>query len=352
MPMQTTESVDSQAAARPGRRAVLAGALALAGVGLVPDAPAGAQPPSGIDCRGARFVAVPPEVRQVRFRLNGAWADPVTVRAAQHGRDDRQAALSEPLAVPAGAEEISAGSSGAVGLFGPPLAQPFRKPVTTSYTWGFPVVTRSGWGADESLMTWGEPEFAPAQLITVHHSAIPDGTEYSDYRDAVLEIFRYHALPAPNGQGWGDIGYHLVIDPNGVVYAGRSTGTTTEPADDSPIFEPGSKLTRGAQIITAGHVVGANTGNIGICMIGDFTHHLPSKPALHSLDIVLARLCTGLELDPFAQVHYVNPVNGNTATMPAISGHRDWQAIAGPTDCPADFLHGALPLLRGLSEVG
>ncbi|MFE3758806.1 hypothetical protein ACFXO9_31265 [Nocardia tengchongensis] len=96
---------------------------------------------------------MPPEVQQVRFRLNGVWADPVTVRAAQHGRDDRQAALSEPLAVPAGAEEISAGISGAVGLFGPPLAQPFRKPVTTSYAWGFPVVTRSGWGADESLMT-------------------------------------------------------------------------------------------------------------------------------------------------------------------------------------------------------
>lgn len=123
MPMQTTESGDSQAAARPGRRAVLAGALALAGATLVPDAPAGAQPPSGIDCRGARFVAVPSDVRQVRFRINGAWADPVAVRAAQHGRDDRRAALSEPLAVPAGAEEISAGN-GAVGLFGPRSPSP------------------------------------------------------------------------------------------------------------------------------------------------------------------------------------------------------------------------------------
>ncbi|WP_157171073.1 peptidoglycan recognition protein family protein [Nocardia araoensis] len=309
-----------------------------------------AQPASEIDCRGALFAAVPHGVRSIRFRVRGVWSDPVAVPPAQHGRDDRQAALSELVRVPAGAASISLDRP--VGLFGATPAQPFRTPVPTSYAWGFPVVSRSGWGADEKLMTWGTPEYSPAQLITVHHSAIPTGEEYSDYRDAVKEIYRYHASPAPLGQGWGDIGYHLVIDPNGVVYAGRSTGTAESPADDSPIFKPGSSLGPGAEIITAGHVVGANTGNIGICMIGDFTDHLPSKAALHSLDIVLTRLCSGLGLNPFAQVHYANPVNGATAIMPAVSGHRDWQAVAGATECPGDFQHAVLPLLRQLSAIG
>ncbi|WP_239003549.1 peptidoglycan recognition protein family protein [Nocardia panacis] len=259
--------------------------------------------------------------------------------------------LNRDLADRSGAQEIIA-AGGADGPFGPPPNPPFREPVKTSYAWGFPVVTRSGLGVDESQMTWGAPEFSPAQLITVHHTFIPNGTEYPDYRDAVREIYRYHTLPAPVGQGWGDIGYHLVIDPNGVIYAGRSTGTADKPVDDSPIFEPGSTLKPGARIVTAGHVYRANTGNIGICVIGDFTNHLPSKAALHSLDIVLARLCSGLKLDPSSQVNYVNPDNGVTATMPAISGHRDWSAIAGPTECPGNRLHEALPLLRKLSDLG
>lgn len=313
-----------------------------------------ADPIDGIDCRGGLFAAVrqpeqAAEPPKVRFQVSGQWTAPVEVPRTAHGRDDRSAQLSEPFALPAGADRITAISetTAVPRVFGPTPALPFRTPVATSYAWGFPAVVRSGWGADESLMTWGEPEYSPAQVITVHHTEIPTGREYDDYRDAVRGIYRFHALPDPDGQGWGDIGYHLMIDPNGITYACRNTGS-----DDSPIFKPGSDLRPGAEVITGGHVARANSGNIGICLIGDFRNSLPTKAALHTLDIILTHLCTGLALNPFTQVTYTNPANGVTHTVPAVSGHGDWQAICGKTTCPGDFLHTILPLLKGLSTLG
>lgn len=307
-----------------------------------------------IACRGGLFGALrwPEQVSgpiPVRFQVNGAWTDPIAAQPPTHGRDGHAAPMSEPFAIPVGADRLSvvAETICAPNTFGPPTHRPFRAPVLTSYAWGFPVVTRSGWGADEALMTWGEPEYSPAQVITVHHTAIPTGEEYEDYRDAVQEVYHFHSWPDPKGQGWGDMGYHVIIDPNGAVYTGRHAG-----ADDSPIFKPGSELRPGAEIVTAGHVAGANSGNIGVCLIGDFTDALPSKAALHSLDIVLTRLCSGLGINPFAQVRYVNPVSGLATTVPAVSGHRDWRSIGRLTACPGDLLHAVLPLLRGLSQLG
>ncbi len=46
--------------------------------------------------------------------------------------------------------------------------------------------------------------------------------------------------------GWDDVGYHYLIHPNGVIYEGRK------------IFHKGS------------HVSGANTGKIGILLLGDY----------------------------------------------------------------------------------
>ncbi|MCU1640195.1 MAG: N-acetylmuramoyl-L-alanine amidase [Nocardia sp.] len=337
------------------RRTLFTGAAAVAATGwLGARTFADAAPAEGTDCHGGLFTAVrqPDQTGKpaaVRFRVAGAWTDPVSVRRTAHGRDDRPGKLSEIIPIPAGADKLDVISEKALApsVFAPVTAQPFRSAVSTSYAWGFPAVTRSGWGADESLMTWGEPEYAPAQVITVHHTQIPTGQEYDDYRDAVTGVYRFHALPDPDGQGWGDVGYHLMIDPNGVIYSARHTG-----ADDSPIFKPGSDLRPGAEIITAGHVRGANSGNIGICLIGDFTSTLPSKPALHSLDTVLTRLCSALSLNPFAQVNYTNPTSGLTTTIPAVSGHRDWQSVCGETTCPGDFLHTILPLLTALSQLG
>lgn len=114
------------------------------------------------------------------------------------------------------------------------------------------------------------------KYITVHCSAGPQSQTIEDIR-------RYHI----KNNGWSDIGYHFVIDTNGVVHAGRDL----------------SKY--------GAHVRGHNKENIGICLIGGIENGLAvdnftkaQKNALRTLVITLA----------FAfNIHADN-----------VKGHRDW----------------------------
>ncbi|MFW5415392.1 N-acetylmuramoyl-L-alanine amidase [Nocardiopsis sp. CNT-189] len=185
-------------------------------------------------------------------------------------------------------------------------------------------VTRAGWGADESLR-YGEDgseswprEYSPVQVFTVHHAAMPVA---EDPRETMRAIYRLHTVE----NGWGDIGYHLLIDPEGTVYEGRVAGGTVPVFQAPPI--PGA-----AKSVTAAHAVGYNSGNIGICMLGDYTSEQPSRAARDRLVRVLRTLALLTGVDPGAKVKYVNPVTGTERTADAVAMHRDW----GDTACPGD----------------
>lgn len=75
--------------------------------------------------------------------------------------------------------------------------------------------------------------------IVIHCSA----TRPSD-NITTEDIRRWHTTPNPDGNGWSDIGYHLVIERDGTAVAGRDIRR------------------RGA------HVRGHNNDSIGICLIG------------------------------------------------------------------------------------
>lgn len=192
---------------------------------------------------------------------------------------------------------------------------------------GSPVVPRSAWGADESLMTWAPQDFSPTQILTVHHSAMV--TDTKDVASTVRGIYKYHAVT----NGWGDIGYQLLIGPDGTVFAGRSTGS-----DQRPVFQAPPVRGQLPASVTAAHSGGFNTGNIGICVLGDFTSKGPTPLAFESLVNMLARLCQVAQLNPlsglkpFPLVDYRNPVNGAAKENPAISRHRDWNS----TECPGN----------------
>jgi len=160
---------------------------------------------------------------------------------------------------------------------------------------------------------------------------------------------------------WGDMGYNLLIDPQGVVYEGRSNGfldgRRTSPW---PIFGPVGE----ERLMTTGaHILDFNTGNIGICVIGDFhpgkaqSRPGPTAAQRESLVTVIAALATYCGIDPLGTVDYFNPVPVPSQTYPtqaaqplqylglvvdAISGHRDWAS----TTCPGDGLYGLLPEIR------
>jgi len=191
------------------------------------------------------------------------------------------------------------------------------------------VVTRCEWGADESLMTW-TPDFFPAQKLTVHHTATANGS--ADPAATVRAIYRYQAVD----RGFGDIGYQYLIDASGRVYEGRYSGTDPRPAHNA----------RGGKVVTAAHVGGFNSGNVGIALLGDFTSVESTKSARGSLRSLLGELTARHGIDPHGTSVYVNPVSGATKTVASISGHRDW----APTECPGGTLYARLPGIRDLVD--
>jgi hypothetical protein len=80
----------------------------------------------------------------------------------------------------------------------------------------------------------------PVREIIVHCSATrPDWFAGRSIMDKVHEIDRWH-----RGNGWAGIGYHWLIDRDGKVAAGRPETTV------------------------GAHVVGRNSGTLGVCLIG------------------------------------------------------------------------------------
>ena len=208
-------------------------------------------------------------------------------------------------------------------------------------------LSRAEWGADESLRfdsdgneIWPPAHYAP-QTMTVHHTA--GQNDDPDPAATVRAIYEYHAVD----QGWGDIGYHMLIDESGRVYEGRWSGSTSTACSEGG---DGSDFAHNAsdELVTAGHTGGYNSGNFGVALLGEFTTHPrfgaePKQAAVDALVGVLAEFGSRHSLDPHAIVDYVNPVNGETKNdMNMISGHRDWKS----TECPGQRLYDQLPTIR------
>jgi hypothetical protein len=184
--------------------------------------------------------------------------------------------------------------------------------------------TRSGWGADESLRfdedgndLW-PAVFHRVQALTVHHTAM---ATTGDHAADVRAVYHLHAAE----QAWGDIGYHLLVDPEGVVYEGRHSG------GGLPIFRT-LPLPGLAESVTAGHAFGFNHANIGVCLLGDFTDEIPTRAAQDSLVDVLRVLCALTGVNPAERIEYVNPDTGVVTEQEAVARHRDWL----DTECPGN----------------
>lgn len=187
-----------------------------------------------------------------------------------------------------------------------------------------PVTARAEWGADESLMTW-QLDYYAAQKLTAHHTATAN--DDPDPAATVRAIYRYHAVD----RGWGDIGYQYLIDESGRVYEGRWSGTDGDPAHSAS-----------GAVVTAAHVGGYNSGNVGVALLGTLSSRAPTAAARSALEGILRDLSTRHGIDPHGTGTYTNPANGVTKTVPNISGHRDWEA----TECPGGALYSELPSIR------
>ncbi|MCP4093129.1 MAG: N-acetylmuramoyl-L-alanine amidase [Planctomycetes bacterium] len=161
-------------------------------------------------------------------------------------------------------------------------------------------LTRSQWGAAPMRSNWDR--MTTPYRIAVHHTAEPmTGTSVNASAAEVRNVQSTHM----KDRGFADIGYHYMIDRAGRVIEGR------------------------AMTAQGAHASGSNNvGNIGICLLGNFssqpdrgssyaTAQRPTSEQLVCLDKLLGQL---------REVHGI-PAN-------KVQGHRELK----DTECPGDEL--------------
>lgn len=194
------------------------------------------------------------------------------------------------------------------------------------------VVTRSEWGADESIKSTSggcRRTFYKPQQLFVHHTA---GANFDTNPKATMRaIYWYHTVRL----GWCDIGYNFVIGHNGTIFEGRWARSYAP-------FEHHDGESREGRIVTGAHVLGYNSGSIGISLMGNYSQVELPPAARRSLAELLAWEADRHNLAPQGSHTYRNPDTGLRKKLPYIAGHRD----AGSTECPGNLVYAALPAIR------
>lgn len=173
-------------------------------------------------------------------------------------------------------------------------------------------IARDQWGAGAVNLA-NLSATVPTHLI-VHHSFSP-GNDVTNWIAAVRSVFVFHT----QSNGWSDIGYNWLIDPQGNIYQGRAWVGTSD-------------NTQGA------HFCGFNANTMGVCMLGNLNPITPSPAAQTALMRLLAYRASANNLDAQAQQFH----GSSNRTLNIISGHRDGCA----TDCPGDAQYPLLPNYR------
>ncbi|MGH2652457.1 MAG: peptidoglycan recognition protein family protein, partial [Actinomycetota bacterium] len=187
------------------------------------------------------------------------------------------------------------------------------------------IISRAGWGADESLRNC-DPEYADrVKMAFVHHTAGKNTYSRLAADDVVRGIYAYHT----QALGWCDIGYNFLVDRFGRIYEGRIGGMT----------EP----------VIGAHAMGFNTGSAGVSIMGNFVSHAVPGAALDALTRLLAWRLDVAHVKPSASTKMVSGGGGNTrfpagqgVKLKTVSGHRD----TGFTACPGARLYKALASVR------
>ncbi len=152
--------------------------------------------------------------------------------------------------------------------------------------------------------------------IVVHHSA-GGGSIGGDNAAVVRSIWDLHVF----GNGWDDIGYNWLVDPNGIVYEGRGEG------------------------IKGAHFSCMNGNTVGICVLGNYVNTPPTPNSVYGLKELIAWEACRADIDVTDSTHHI----ASELCLGSIVGHRN----SGPspnacsiTVCPGDSLYAVLPEIR------
>jgi len=168
--------------------------------------------------------------------------------------------------------------------------------------------TRQDWCPAGNCPPNPDPSPTTVSHLIVHHSAGTNAS--SDWAGVVRSIWDYHV----NTNGWSDIGYNWLVDPNGVLYEGRGDN------------------------ILGAHFCGTNTGTMGVCVMGDFTNISPTDDAKSILTDLLSWKICDINADPLGSSFHA----ASSQTLNNISGHQDGCS----TECPGNTFYPELGTVR------
>lgn len=182
---------------------------------------------------------------------------------------------------------------------------------------GLKVFPRAYWGSD--LPPKGPIGREDPKFLLVHHTASPNN--YTSARNLIRTTYLWHTSNDPS-KGWPDVAYEFFIGRDGSVYEGRAGALA------GPVRADATGGSQGwAQLI---------------CLLGDFTHQMPTAAAQASLVKVLAWLGDRYRIDtrPGAEITFTSRGSqrwprGASVTSTTIAPHRDMSY----TGCPGDTLY-------------
>ncbi|MEV6334631.1 N-acetylmuramoyl-L-alanine amidase [Nocardia vinacea] len=190
------------------------------------------------------------------------------------------------------------------------------------------VITRSQWGADESIRC-EEPTYDD-QLggLTVHHTAGRNDYTRAESAGIVRAIYTYHAKTL----GWCDIGYNALVDKYGQIFEGRFGGL------DRPV--------QGA------HAGGFNENTSGVALMGNYESEEPSEEAINAIGRFIGWRSKIAGLDPKGYTtmysegtEFTSYAQGEAVQLPVVFAHRD----VGNTSCPGDSAYADMDRIRDIA---
>ncbi|MGW4053929.1 peptidoglycan recognition protein family protein [Streptomyces sp. NPDC004779] len=185
------------------------------------------------------------------------------------------------------------------------------------------IITRKGWGADESIREKSFVYTSTIKAAFVHHSATGNNYTCAQAPSVLRSIYRYHV----KSSGWRDFGYNFAVDKCGNIYEGRAGGV--------------------AKPVLGAHTLGFNTNSMGVAVLGTFTSTTPPAAVVTAVARLTAWKLGLHAINPKGTVTLVSGggnlyAKGKQVRFNAIAGHRDGFA----TECPGGRLYGKLGTAR------
>lgn len=204
--------------------------------------------------------------------------------------------------------------------------------VTFLYTWpaeaqdiNLYIISRSQWGADEGWRfdssgqeIW-PTEYAKVDKIIIHHTAGSLGG--AEPAAVIRGIYHWQTVSL----GWGDVGYHYLIDEKGNIYEGRYGG-------DGVI---------GAHAYNDKRNVGYNRGTLGIAILGNYENDVLTDAAKEALTSLIAVKARDFSFAPNDRSIF------NSEDLPNVIGHRDIDF----TLCPGKNIYSQMDSLRQDAQI-